>query len=291
MPLDPKAVGTVAEPYRTTWSSRDALTYALCVGAGVEDLAYTTENTLGLDQQVLPTFALVVGHGPESKRPSFGTFGMTKAVHGGQTVTLHKPLPVDGDVTIVNSVAAIHDKGNDAIVVLDSIATDNLDGTPMFSRQTSLFVRGGGGWGGDRGPTSGRKLALEVSPAHEITYVTSPDQALLYRLTGDRTRLHSDPALAAEAGFQRPILHGLCTYGFTGRALLHALCDGISARFTHMEGRFSSPVFPGEVLTIRIWLTAPGEAVFTTTVDDRVVIGQGYCRYMSRSSNAEVVGA
>ena len=279
MPLDPGTVGVSAEPYRATWSSRDAMLYAFCVGAGADELAYTTENTAGLAQQVFPTFALTVGHGPKSKRPAFGTFDPTTAVHGEQTITLHKPLPVDGDVVVRNSIAAMYDKGRDAVVVLEGRANDSTDGAPLFTRRTSVFVRGGGGWGGDRGQSRPRTHPPERLPEHETTYATLPSQALLYRLMGDRGRLHSDPAFAAKAGFERPTLHGLCTYGFTGRALLHRLCDGDSARFEHMAGRFSSPVFPGDALTVRIWTIAPGRAVFTTSVGDRVVISQGQFRY------------
>jgi acyl dehydratase len=119
----------------------------------------------------------------------------------------------------------------------------------------------------------------ERPPDHEVTYQTSPDQALLYRLNGDRNPLHSDPEFARAGGFDRPILHGLCTYGFTGRALLHALCGSDPARFGHIEGRFTSPVYPGEALTVRAWETGDGEAVFTTSVGERAVIDQGLLRY------------
>jgi acyl dehydratase len=112
-----------------------------------------------------------------------------------------------------------------------------------------------------------------------VTLTTSPDQAFVYRLSGDRNPLHTDPSFAALGGFDRPILHGLCTYGFTGRMLLKALCDNDVAKFHHIEGRFSSPVLPGDELTVRIWKTNPGEAVFTTSVGDRVVIDQGLVRY------------
>ena len=101
----------------------------------------------------------------------------------------------------------------------------------------------------------------------------------MYRLSGDHNPLHTDPAFVARGGFPRPILHGLCTYGFTGRALLKSLCDNDDARFEHIEGRFSSPVMPGEALTVRAWLTAPGQAVFTTSVGDRLVIDQGLVRF------------
>jgi acyl dehydratase len=120
----------------------------------------------------------------------------------------------------------------------------------------------------------------ERQPDHVVTYQTSPDQALIYRLSGDRNPLHSDPAFAAMGGFERPILHGLCTYGFTGRALLHTLAGSDPANFKHMEGRFSSPVIPGDTLVVSMWRTGDGEAVFTTaTGDGKVVIDQGLCRF------------
>jgi acyl dehydratase len=113
-----------------------------------------------------------------------------------------------------------------------------------------------------------------------VTYPTRTDQALLYRLNGDRNPLHSDPVFAARGGFPKPILHGLCTYGFTGRALLHTLCGSDPARFRHVEGRFSSPVLPGDALSIRMWEVGPGEAVFTTSKQDgTVVIDQGGLRF------------
>jgi acyl dehydratase len=149
-------------------------------------------------------------------------------------------------------------------------------GTPLFKNTMSAFIRGEGGWGGDRGPSGPRNVAPDRDPDHEVTYRTRDDQALIYRLSGDRNPLHSDPAFAAMGGFDRPILHGLCTYGFTGRALLHSLCGSDPARFTGMEGRFSSPVLPGEALTVRMWLTGEGEAVYRTTGEDgRVVIDGG----------------
>ena len=118
----------------------------------------------------------------------------------------------------------------------------------------SAFIRGEGGLGGDRGPSGPTERgARPRRRTTRVSYTTRPEQAFLYRLSGDRNPLHSDPSFAALAGFDRPILHGLCTYGFTGRALLHALCDSDAARFTSMEGRFSSPVFPGEELTVEMW--------------------------------------
>jgi len=144
----------------------------------------------------------------------------------------------------------------------------------------SAFIRGEGGWGGDRGPGGARNEPPERDPDHAVTYQTSPDQAFVYRLSGDRNPLHTDPQFAAMGGFDRPILHGLCSYGFTGRALLHALAGSDPARFHHIEGRFSSPVLPGDALTISMWRTGDGEAVFHTAKDDgTVVIDQGLVRF------------
>jgi acyl dehydratase len=153
------------------------------------------------------------------------------------------------------------------------------DGTELYATRSSAFIRGEGGWGGERGPSGPQNSPSDRDPDHEVSYVTSPDQALVYRLSGDRNPLHSDPSFAAMGGFDRPILHGLCSYGFTGRALLHSVCESDPSRFHHMEARFASPVFPGEQLTVRIWNTSNDESVFVTAVGDRVVIDQGLLRH------------
>lgn len=279
MPLDPSAVGSSSEPYRATWDHRAALLYAVAIGAGTDELAFTTENTTGVAPQVFPTFAVVVGHGQLSKRPAFGSYNPTRTFHSGQSLTLHQALPAEGDVTIEHSVAEMYDKGQAAIVVLESTATDARTGSPMFTRRSSLFDRDGGGWGGQDAPPRAR-AAQARNPDYEVTYVTSQNQALLYRLAiGDRSGLHSDPALARAAGFDRPTLHGLCTFGFAARALLHTCCDGDSSRFVHVESRLRRPVFPGDSLKVRIWLQGAGKAVFETVVDDRVVMDDGLFRF------------
>ncbi|HCU52395.1 MAG TPA: hypothetical protein DGG94_21800, partial [Micromonosporaceae bacterium] len=130
---------------------------------------------------------------------------------------------------------------------------DPLTSAPLFTTGSSLFLGGEGGWGGERGP-SAKDERPNREPDMVVRQVTRPDQALLYRLSGDRNRLHSDPALATKAGFERPILHGLCTFGFAGRALLDAVCDGDIGRMTGISGRFSAPVFPGDKLQTSIWL-------------------------------------
>ena len=178
-----------------------------------------------------------------------------------------------------DKVVAMYDKGKAAVVVMEN-EVKLESGEPLWNTRSSVFIRGEGGWGGDRGPSGPQNAPpADTAPDHEITLQTSPDQAFVYRLSGDRNPLHTDPSFAALGGFDRPILHGLCTYGFTGRALLGALAENDVTRFHHVEGRFSSPVMPGDALTVRIWRTAAGEAVFTTSVGDRVVIDQGLVRH------------
>lgn len=279
MPLNPEAVGSVGQPYEASWTSKDALLYAVGIGAGTDELAYTTENTNGLEQQVFPTFAVTIGWGGGSAMGNIGTFNPALLVHGQQAITFHKSLPVAGSVKLQGRVVAMHDKGKAAVVVTETIATDLADGQPMYTNVSSVFIRGEGGWGGERGPSGPQNVPPDRAPDHQVTYRTSPDQALIYRLTGDRNPLHSDPSFAAMGGFDRPILHGLCSYGFTGRALLHTLCGSDARRFRHIEGRFASPVLPGDALTVAMWETGAGAALFTTSVGDRAVIDQGLVRF------------
>jgi len=281
MPINPDAVGATGAPVESNWTSKDALLYALGVGAGLDELAFTTENTTDTPQRVLPTMAVVLSQGGSAALGSIGTFNPAMLVHGGQAFELLGELPVEGTVSNEGTISAIYDKGSGALVVVDVISTDTSTGQPLFKNTTSIFLRGEGGWGGERGPAA-EPGPPEREPDHTVAYATRPDQALLYRLSGDRNPLHSDPAFAALGGFDRPILHGLCSYGFTGRALLHSLCGSDPARFTGMAGRFAKPVFPGEELTIDAWVTGTGAAVFVTRGGDgRVVIDGGRCSFVA----------
>jgi len=276
MPINPNAVGTTSEPVERSWNSKDALLYAVGVGAGLDELQYTTENSRDIQQAVLPTFAVIAGIGGNAMS-EIGDFNFAMLVHGEQAIQVHKPIPVEGTVRTVSKVTAIWDKGSGAVIETESESVDVQTGDPQFTNRSAVFIRGEGGWGGDRGPSGGRNAAPERAPDHVVTYETRPDQALTYRLSGDRNPLHSDPAFAAMAGFEKPILHGLCTYGFTGRALLHTLCGGDAARFKSMEGRFSRPVYPGDALTVSMWVNG-SEAIFQTkTQRDEVVIDGGLC--------------
>jgi acyl dehydratase len=282
MPLNLDAVGSESEPAERSWDSKDSILYALGVGAGTDELAFTTENTADVDQRVLPTQAVIlnaIGAGGGLGR--LGDFNPAMLVHGEQAVRLHKEIPVKGTLRSTTKITGIYDKGKGAVVVMESSAVDAADGQPLFTNSMSAFIRGEGGWGGDRGPSGPKNVPPDRRPDEVVTYQTRPDQALLYRLSGDRNPLHSDPKFAEMGGFPKPILHGLCTYGFTGRALLHTLCGGDPAKFTSMDGRFSSPVFPGEALTVNMWIDG-SSAIFQTTGDDgRVVLDAGLCEFQS----------
>jgi acyl dehydratase len=282
MPLNPSAVGAVGDIRTMSWNSKDALLYAVGIGAGQSDLPFTTENTKDIQQVVFPTFAVVAGSGTASAGKSamseIGSFNFAMLVHGSQAITLHRPIPVEAEVTVQDKVVAMYDKGKAAVVVTEA-ETKLKSGELLWTTRSSVFIRGEGGWDGDRGPSGPQNVPPERTPDHEVTLQTSPDQAFVYRLSGDRNPLHTDPSFAAIGGFDRPILHGLCSYGFTGRALLGALCNNDVTKFHHIEGRFSSPVMPGDALTVRMWTITSGETVFTTSVGDRVVIDQGLVRH------------
>jgi len=282
MPLNPEAVGALGDPREISWNSKDALLYAVGIGAAHNDLQFCTENTKDTTQVVYPTFAVVAGSGTPSTGASalskIGTFNWAMLVHGSQAITLHRPIPVEATATAQDRVAAMYDKGKAAIVVIES-DVKMFSGEPLWSTRSAVFIRGEGGWGGDRGPSGPQNEPPDRAPDHEVTLQTSPDQAFLYRLSGDRNPLHTDPSFAALGGFDRPILHGLCSYGFTGRALLAELAGNDVARFHAMDARFTSPVMPGDALTVRIWRIADGQAVFTTSVGDRAVIDQGLAKF------------
>jgi acyl dehydratase len=281
MSLNFDLVGVDSEPAERAWTETDVLLYALGVGAGQADplaeLEFTTENSAGVQTKVLPTFGNMIGGGGRGRR--LGDFDPAAFVHAEQAFTLHRPLPTAGTARSVSRVSGIYDKGSAALVVTESAAVDAATGDPLVTTRGSIFIRGEGGFGGDRGP--GQDWAMPSGPPDEqVTYQTRQDQALLYRLTGDRNPLHSDPKFAARGGFARPILHGMCTYGYTGRALLHAVCGSEPARFGSMEGRFTRPVIPGDELTVSIW--ADGDtAYFRTTSNGAPVLDRGRLTFTS----------
>jgi acyl dehydratase len=287
MAIDPSAIGAVTEPKVYEWTDRDTLLYALGVGAGTEDLAYTTENSHDVAQQVLPTFAVICCMGIAAA-PLVGSFNWGKLLHGSQEIRLFHPLPPAGALSVVAEVADIQDKGEgkNAIIMLRARGTDPVSADVVAETLTTLVIRGDGGFGGQPGQRVAAPEFPDREPDARIALPTREDQALIYRLSGDRNPLHSDPWFAQTlAGFPKPILHGLCTYGFAGRALLAELAGGDAAKLTAMAARFSSPVFPGETLTTSIWHTGDGRAVYRTEAagadgsNARVVLDDGVAEY------------
>lgn len=255
MTLDRSVVGRETGPVDVEWTSRDSLLYALGVGAGQTDplteLAFTTENTTGVAQKVLPTYAVVIVQNANA-RPDLGAIDRTKLVHAEQGFELHAPLPVAGRLRVTGTVTGVYDKGSGALVRMAARAVDPETSETVITTTSSVFIRGEGGFAGDRGPAT--DAVRPEGPADlEFLVPTRTDQALLYRLSGDRNPLHSDPAFAGRGGFPRPILHGLCTYGITGRILLNECCDGDPALLRAMSARFTRPVLPGDTLKVQAW--------------------------------------
>jgi acyl dehydratase len=289
MAIDPNTVGATTDPMLFEWTDRDTMLYALGVGAGTRDLSFTTENSHGITQQVLPTYAVICcpGFAAASK---IGTFNWAMLLHGSQGIQLHATLPVAGKLSVVSEVADIQDKGEgkNAIVALRARGSDPDSGALVAETLTTFVIRGAGGFGGAPGQRPAAPEIPDREPDAQIALPTREDQALIYRLSGDRNPLHSDPWFAKEmAGFPKPILHGLCTYGFSGRALVAELADGDAGAITSITARFSSPVFPGETLTTSIWRTEAGQAVFRTEASGapgsdgaaRVVLEDGTAEY------------
>ncbi|MFG2062778.1 MaoC/PaaZ C-terminal domain-containing protein [Micromonospora sp. NPDC048871] len=268
--LDPASLlrwRSVAERH---WSGTDALLYALGVGAGQQDpaaeLRFTTENSAGHPQAVLPTFAALFAADP----PPLGDPAAVR--HAEQSLRLHRELPVAGTARTTATVTAVHDQGSGALVRVVSRIRDG-QGRPLATATAGFFVIGAGGFGGDRAPAPVRTVPV-TAPDHEIHYPVPRDQALLYRLSGDRNPLHSDPRVAERAGLPQPLLHGLCTYGYAGRALLHAVAAD-PARLRGIDARFTAPVYPGTTLTVRIWRRPLGAAFQVLDGAGRVVLDRG----------------
>lgn len=276
MPID-AAKALAAEPRQGDigWDHKDIQLYHLGLGAGTslngqrgatdpDELRYTLESRL----HVLPSFATVAGAGM-AMLGGLGQPGievdLANVLHGGQAVELHRPIPVKGRATSRSRVVAVHDKGKAAVIVLRSEVAD-ADG-PLWTSDAQIFVRGEGGFGGERGPSVREELP-DRAPDRIEERTIREDQALLYRLSGDWNPLHADPDFAKTAGFDRPILHGLCSYGMTLKAVVDTVLGSDVARVRSYRTRFAGIVFPGETLRIRMW-REPGRVLVSVGAADR----------------------
>lgn len=285
--IDPIALRAWAFPVVTRdYDEDDAILYALGIGIGQDpvdplQLRFVFEDGL----QTLPTMAVVLGFpGPWLSDPATG-IDYTRVVHGEQHLEILRPLPVRGTVRCVNRVAALVDKGagkGAAVTVVREIH-DAANGE-LLSRQTSiLLARGDGGFGAGDAASGALTLAPvpDSTPDATFRWRVPPQSALIYRLSGDRNPLHADPARATRAGFERPILHGLASFGIAGFAAIAALCDGDPGRLCTIGVRFSAPVLPGDTLEIDFWHIATGDAAFRARAmeRDRIVLANGHVRF------------
>lgn len=254
-------------------SIRDTILYALSVGLGADPvdkdhLRFVYEDGL----EALPTMATVLGYsGFWLKRPDTGV-DWVKVVHAEQGIRIHKPIPTAGRLVGRTRITGLVDKGVDkgALLYSERQVTDAGGGLVATLEQTT-FLRGDGGCGGTTGPARTPYPTPERAPDLVVDLPTLPSQALIYRLNGDYNPLHADPAVAKSAGFSRPILHGLATYGIVGHALLKGLCGYRPERLTAMECRFTAPVYPGEAIRTEIW-RGGGVAAFRARVVERDVV-------------------
>ena len=261
MPIDPGvAIGADLGSLDFSWSESDVLLYHLAVGAGSRPgdhrspaaLRYTLD---GPALQVLPSFGVVVPTFHKSDPPPLDLPGcdinLAQVVHGSQSISVTGPLPTSGSATVRTRISEIWDKGRAAVIWQEGVATSPT-GEELWTTRSSIFVKGEGGWGGDRGQSQ----AVEVpdrAPDTDTTYDVTPQQAMLYRLCGDRNPLHADPDFAKAAGFPAPILHGLCSYGIVLRTLTEELLDADATRVAGFGVKFAGVVFPGESIRVRGW--------------------------------------
>lgn len=257
MPIDiDRALGAELPQTSFSWEEEDIILYNLAVGAGnpptdPQELRYTYEG----DLVALPTYGTIP---PFSTLMSMAAMdgmdiNLSQVLHGEQELIVHRAIPTSGTVSQSGRIAAILDKGRGALVVVEAVSVLDKTGEDLFTNRASIYVRGEGGFGGDPGPKATGNPP-DRDPDHVVESETLPQQALLYRLaSGDRNPLHADPGFAAFAGYERPILHGLCTYGIVAKAVVDEALGGETGRLSSYSARFSGHVFPGETLITSIW--------------------------------------
>jgi acyl dehydratase len=273
VPIDPDvAIGAELGSHDFSWTESDVLLYHLAIGAGSKPgdnlspaaLRYTLD---GPDLQVLPSFGVVAPTFHATDPPPLDLPGcdinLAQIVHGAQSISVAGPLPPSCSATVTTRISEIWDKGRAAVIWQEGVAT-TPSGERLWTTRSSMFVKGEGGWGGDRGSSEPVTLPERTADS-DTTYDVTPQQALLYRLCGDRNPLHADPEFARAAGFPAPILHGLCSYGIVLRTLTDELLDGDAAEAGGFAVRFAGVVFPGERIRIRGW-REEGRIVGSATV-------------------------
>jgi acyl dehydratase len=266
---------------RQTYTRRDTMLYALGVGAGhdVLDLPFVYEEGL----KALPSMAVVLAYpGFWQREPQYG-IAWKRVLHAEQSLLVHNPLPVEGTVRGEMTIDRIVDKGVDKGALLYSTRRiiDESHEVELASVRQVSFLRGDGGCGGSSNAVPQPHPIPERVADYEIALNTRPEQALIYRLSGDYNPLHVDPGVAHEVGLPRPILHGLCTFGFAARALLRSLCRSDPSRLKRIDCRFTAPVYPGDTICVSVWRHPHGRAVFQACAQERgaLVLNNGYAEF------------
>jgi acyl dehydratase len=257
MPLDPhKLLNWQFPEIEHTYTEKDTILYALGLGCGSDrqapdDLRFVYEKGL----LALPTMAVVLAYPGNWLESDESTVDYSKVLHGEQYLTLHRPLSPAGTVLGRTRIVDLLDKGRDkgAVLFTERSLIDEASGALIATMTSVAMLRGDGGFGGNPGPQPPPHRLPETAPKMSVDLETHHNSALIYRLSGDRNPLHADPKAAAAGGFKMPILHGLCTFGVAGRALIRACCGGDPARLRSMQVRFSAPVFPGEIIRTEMW--------------------------------------
>jgi acyl dehydratase len=260
-----------SDPVIQTYGVNDTMLYAVGVGAGSkpEDRPFVYEKAL----QALPTMAVVLGReAPWLHEAKYG-LTLSKMLAAEQSIKIHRPLPPSGTITGVTSVERLHDKGEGrgAIMTIRRALTDAADGAPIADVRITVFLRADGGFHGPSDPATVPHRLPDRAPDRIEAYRTTPDQAILYRLSGDYNPIHIDEEVAKAAGMPGPILHGLCTYGIACRAIVRGACDNDAGRIRRFDARFTSPVFPGDLILTEMWID--GDTVsFRSRVPERNVV-------------------
>lgn len=267
-------IGRRTEAVPFTYNEDAVILYALGIGAGVDELDFVYEKNL----KVLPTFAVIpFMFIPESMSiAKNANLNLYAVLHGEQKIILHQPIPSRGTVFTTCTCDSIYDKADKGAVLNLTIETRDAQGNLLFENKSVIVDRSAGNFGGERGPkTEPINPPKGKKPDFRVEYSTSKDQAALYRLSGDKNPLHIDPQFAQKGGFDRPILHGLCSFGFAGRAILHNLCGSDPARLKSFGARFMNVVFPGDTLITEGWETEQKNhfIIRTTNQDGKIILG------------------